>query len=143
MSDTLVSDKGHTHMKGQERSTITRRECRYRLSDPFLRPRSLGRIPRQKVIHSLIRRQSTNRREHAKRITSKHDDVPRMRAVRAHSRHYGIDEFRVEWVRDTGVLCYADVVESGVARCGVVYDILEYGPEARRGGVDCWLGGGC
>ena len=70
----------------QERPAEAGTEVRLRLRHPRFRPGKLARIPVDEVVHRLLARQFTDRRQHAERIGGQKHHVLRMRADRWHHR---------------------------------------------------------
>jgi len=113
-------------MPHQKRSAKARRKGNLRLGHPHLGARYPSRIAADKMVHGVCRRQGTDRRQHAKCVTSQENDVCRVaghaRDLRASDKLYGIGTARV--LRDARIReVYRMILFE--------YHVFEYGTEAQ------------
>ncbi len=111
-------------------------ERRLGLRHAALRAGHLRRVSGQEVIHRAVRRETRNRRQHAKRVSGQHHDVGGMAALPR--RHRVVDER--QRIRRARVFGQAIVVQVEYPRRLVHHDVFEHGAEAPRRREDLGLG---
>jgi len=97
----------------------------------------LGRVPRDKVVHRLFRRQLRDRRHDSRGITGQHDDILRMSG---HLLGNGIVDI-LERIGTSRINGQGVVIQIELTRDRIVHNIFEYRPEFLGTSVYLWLGG--
>src|ERR1700722_5972876 len=106
---------------------LQKRNNRNVMDKKSLTKKHLRSISSKEMITRLLRGELAHRWEHAKRITSQHDDIGGLTVD--HTRHVSIWDI-LDRVSAARVLCDADIVIVWHARQWIVDHVLENAPEA-------------